>query len=158
MADDYRPTEPVQVYEPHAQTPPPAADDEAPPERTWKENPLLWIGVVVLVFMAVPLFANFSARAPRAAAKPASAPVVAVEPPAEDTAPPAPPEARQVLDRPAPLPARAPVDPTRQTVTKCVDRGRVVYTQTGECSGSVSAVPIDAGKNVVGPTRDASRP
>jgi hypothetical protein len=34
----------------------------------------------------------------------------------------------------------------------------VVYTQTGECSGSVSAVPIDAGKNVVGPTRDASRP
>jgi hypothetical protein len=157
MVDDYRPTEPVQVYEPHVQ-PPTEVDDDAPPERTWKENPLLWIGVVVLVFMAVPLFANLSGRTPRPVAAPASAPAVAAEQPAETTPPPAPVETRQVPDKPAPVPARAPIDPTRQTVTKCVERGRVVYTQTGECSGSVSAVPIDSGKNVVGPASDASRP
>jgi hypothetical protein len=35
-------------------------------------------------------------------------------------------------------------------VAKCIERGRVVYSQTGECAGSVTAVPIDADKNVVG--------
>ena len=42
-------------------------------------------------------------------------------------------------------------DPTRQMITKCYEKGRVVYTQTGACTGSMSAVPIDTGKNVVGP-------
>jgi hypothetical protein len=40
-------------------------------------------------------------------------------------------------------------------VTKCIERGRVVYSQTGECAGSVTAVPIDADKNVVGADRPA---
>jgi hypothetical protein len=40
-------------------------------------------------------------------------------------------------------------------VAKCIERGRVVYSQTGECAGSVTAVPIDADKNVVGTDRPA---
>lgn len=161
MPEDYRPTEPVYTYESQGQVPP--EDDVAPPpppERSPKNRSLLWVGVVVLVFMAVPLFANFATRTPvRAKAPVASAPVVeaasAVEaPPAEVRSEPATP----VPDRPAPLPARALPDPARQVVTKCIERGRVVYTQTGECTGSMSAVPIDTGKNVVGPTRDAARP
>jgi len=57
MVDDYRPTEPVNVYE--AVDPPPEhiwkdqAAEPVRPERTWKDNPLLWIVVVVLVFMAL---------------------------------------------------------------------------------------------------------
>jgi hypothetical protein len=41
-------------------------------------------------------------------------------------------------------------------VTKCLENGRVIYTQTGHCGGSVSAVPIDADKNVLGPDRAAT--
>ena len=161
MVDDYRPTEPVMVYEPHEKQPPPDPADQPPPERTWKENPLLWIAVVVAVFMAVPFFANFGTRAPKAApasnAQAASAPLDAPEPAATDSAAARGTPAPDVPDRPAPLPARALADPGRQVVTKCIDRGRVVYTQTGECAGSVSAVPIDTGKNVVGPGGAASR-
>ena len=166
MPEDYRPTEPVYTDELHARVPPddgPAAPP--PPERSPKGRSLLWVGVVVLVFLAVPLFANFATRTPvRAKAPVASAPVAsapaveaasAVEAPrAEVQSQPATP----VPDRPAPLPARALPDPARQVVTKCIERGRVVYTQTGDCTGSVSAVPIDTGKNVVGPGREASRP
>ena len=165
MADnddkDYRPTEPVMVYEPHAgqQLPDPPAEQE-PPERTWKDHPLLWICVVVAVFMAVPFFANRATRAP-VAAKPAlqaSAPSVDDEPPTAESTAPQPEAPRTATPRSTPVPARAAPDPTRQMVTKCVERGRVVYTQTGECAGSVSAVPIDTSKNVVGPGRENTRP
>ena len=163
MPEDYRPTEPVHVYESHGEVPRPVDDDEFQPprrpERSGKNNSLLWIGVVVLVFMAVPLFANFANRTPARAKAPAaaSAPLAVAEPASAERPAPEQPTAAQVPDRPAPLPARPPADPTKQMVTKCIERGRVVYTQTGECAGSVSAVPIDASKNVVGPGRDAPR-
>jgi hypothetical protein len=160
MVDDYRPTEPVMVYEPHEKPSPPDPADQPPPERTWKENPLLWIAVVVAVFMAVPFLANWGTRKPAGAnAHNAQAASVPVDAPEQATPESAVPErgAPVVADRPAPLPARPPADPGRQVVTKCIDRGRVVYTQTGECAGSVSAVPIDTSKNVVGPSGAASR-
>ena len=163
MADDYRPTEPVETFESvePAMRPPEAIEPLLPP-RSWKENSLLWIGVVVAVFMAVPFLASWATRTPPAAgarnAQAASAPSAAPEPVAAESAAPQPnAPAAAVPDRPAPLPARALADPGRQVVTKCVDRGRVVYTQTGECAGSVSAVPIDTSKNVVGPGGAASR-
>ncbi|HEU5295329.1 MAG TPA: hypothetical protein VFU71_11105 [Burkholderiaceae bacterium] len=160
--DDYRPTEPVMVYEPHGQ--PAAEPPPVPtlPERTWKDNPLLWICVVVVVFMAVPFFAYRSTRvsAPAKPAVQASAPAAEAEQPvATETAPPSQqPEApRTATPRSTPVPVRAAPDAGRQMVTKCVERGRVVYTQTGECAGSVSAVPIDTGKNVVGPGGEPQR-
>src|SRR5262252_6718419 len=114
MADnDYRPTEPVMVYEPHQQQPPDAPDDKTPPERTWKENPLLWICVVVVVFMAVPFFAYRSARVP-ATVKPAvqaSAPAAAEEPAVADTASPPPEAPRTATPRSTPVPVHAAPDP-----------------------------------------------
>jgi len=152
MVDDYRPTEPVESYEAVEPMPPEAAIEQLLPDRTWKDNPLLWIGVVVAVFMAVPFLANWATRAPTAArnAAAASAPLVAPEQAATENATPER-SSPDVVDRPAKLPARPPAEPGRQMVTKCLENGRVVYTQTGQCAGSVSAVPIDTGKNVVGP-------
>jgi hypothetical protein len=163
MADDYRPTEPVNVYESVEPVPEHLWKDEVTepsrPERTWKDNPLLWIGVVVAVFMAVPFLANWATRpAAKAAAQAASAPAAPAETPEADSATPQRAAPAAVVDRPAPLPARAPADPSRQMVTKCVENGRVVYTQTGQCAGSVTAVPIDPSKNVVGPSDSATRP
>ena len=162
MPEDYRHTEPVQVPETFEPKQPEAVVEPLLAERTWKENPLLWIAVVVAVFMAVPFLANWATRTPPGAgarsAQAASAPPAASEAAATESVTPqrdAP--AVAVPDRPAPLPARAVADPGRQMVTKCVERGRVVYTQTGECAGSVSAVPIDTSKNVVGPGGAASR-
>lgn len=160
MAEDYRPTEPVESYEAFGSARVEEAVERMLPARTWKENPLLWIGVVVAVFMAVPFLANWATRTPTGAgarnAQAASAPLAAPEEATDNATPergaPAP-----VVDRPAPLPARALTDPGRQMVTKCVENGRVVYTQTGQCAGSVSAVPIDTSKNVVGPGGAASR-
>jgi len=134
------------------------------PPRTWKDNPMIWIGLVVAMFLAVPLLASMATRdtpkrAPRAAAAasvpPATEPEPAVVPAAAtpsvvpaNTAPSPPP----VLSSEAPPALRAQAtDPTRQMITKCYEKGRVVYTQTGACTGSMSAVPIDTGKNVVGP-------
>jgi hypothetical protein len=162
MPEDYRHTEPVQVHETVEPMQPAEAVEQLLPERTWKENPLLWIAVVVTVFMAVPFLANWATRTPpvagarnvQAASAPQAAPEQAA---AEGAAAASPAPAAVVPDRPAPLPARAVADPGRQMVTKCVERGRVVYTQTGECAGSVSAVPIDTSKNVVGPGGAASR-
>ncbi|HET7528402.1 MAG TPA: hypothetical protein VFK10_20860 [Burkholderiaceae bacterium] len=150
MAEEYRPTEPVNVYE--APAPPP------PPAREGKQNSLLWVAVVVAVFMAVPFLANWATRTKRVvapSAQAASAPAAPEQAVAEPVAPPANP-APAVPDRPAPVPARAPAEPGRQMVTKCLENGRVVYTQTGQCAGSVSAVPIDTSKNVVGPGAAAS--
>jgi hypothetical protein len=162
MPEDYRHTEPVEVPETLVPKRPEEAVEQLLPERTWKDNPLLWIGVVVAVFMAVPFLANWATRTPPGAgarnAQAASAPPAAPEPlAAEGATPQRTASAPAVPDRPAPLPARALADPGRQMVTKCVERGRVVYTQTGECAGSVSAVPIDTSKNVVGPGGAASR-
>jgi hypothetical protein len=133
------------------------------PARTWKENPLIWIALVVAMFMAVPLLASMATRdsatkpsKPRVEA-PATAPAEAE--PAQATAVPvvAPAPAREIV---APTPTnvgdlppnlRPQTDSSRQMITKCYENGRVVYTQTGKCTGSMSAVPIDTGKNVVGP-------
>ncbi len=176
MPEDYRPTEPVHSYE-FAQVPP---DDEPPvhaPGPAAHSPSLWWIAAVVAVFMAVPLLANLSARAPlHAAARAASAPAAAPEAapvasapvrPAQAAAPAAvqavPPavQAGPATMRAGPeqtaRPAPALPESERQMVTKCVERGRVVYTQTGECVGSVSALPIDTSKNVVGPARNTPR-
>ena len=133
------------------------------PARTWKESPVIWIALVVAMFMAVPLLASMATRdtatkssKPRAQA-PASAP--ADPEPAQATAVPvvAPAPAREIV---APTPGnvsdlppnlRPQTDASRQMITKCYENGRVVYTQTGACTGSMTAVPIDTGTNVVGP-------
>jgi hypothetical protein len=137
------------------------------PPRTWKENPMIWIGLVVAMFLAVPLLASM-ATSGKSTAKRAPAAAAASTP--ADTEPAAPavttsvaaPAAVPVVNNTAPTPApvvpsdappalRAQTnDPTRQVITKCYEKGRVVYTQTGACTGSMSAVPIDTGKNVVG--------
>jgi len=164
MPEDYRPTEPVHSYE-FAQLLP-GDEPPAPPPGKPRRSSLWWIAAVVAVFMAVPLLASLSTRTPvRARAPAASEPVAAAEPASEAPARAVPATVRaapvraapEVPDRAAPAPARALPEPDRQMVTKCVERGRVVYTQTGECDGSVSALPIDPGKNVVGPARDAPR-
>ena len=160
MVDDYRPTEPVESYEAVEPMPPEVAVEQLLPDRTWKDNPLLWIGVVVAVFMAVPFLASWATRAPTGAsarnAPAASAPLAPPEQAATESATPER-SSPEVVDRPAKLPARPPAEPGRQMVTKCLENGRVVYTQTGQCAGSVSAVPIDTGKNVVGPGASATR-
>jgi hypothetical protein len=133
------------------------------PARTWKENPLVWIALVVAMFMAVPLLASLSGGDKPAPPKPRAE--NAAKPPADDAAPapavvvptaaPAPantaapsPPAPSVEQLPPNL--RPQTDASRQMITKCYENGRVVYTQTGKCTGSMSAVPIDTGKNVVG--------
>jgi cell division protein FtsN len=165
MADDYRPTEPVNVYE-YVEPQLPEhhwkdrADEPLRPERTWKDNPLLWVGLVVAVFMAVPFLANWATHGSRVARKPTEQATGAPPTPSEradvDRAAPQRVAPAAVPDRPTPLPARPPVDPARQVVTKCIENGRVVYTQTGQCAGSVTAVPIDTSKNVVGPSDKAA--
>ncbi|HSW22483.1 MAG TPA: hypothetical protein VLJ62_06940, partial [Burkholderiaceae bacterium] len=68
MADDYRPTEPVESYESvePAMRPPEAVKPLLPEPRSWRENSLLSIAVVVAVFMAVPFLASFATRTPPA--------------------------------------------------------------------------------------------
>jgi hypothetical protein len=135
------------------------------PAHTWKENPLIWIALVVAMFMAVPLLASLAGRD-----TPAKPPKPRAEAPASQPADAAPAQAEAVpVVAPAPTPARAMATPTpgnvselppnlrpqtdasRQMITKCYENGRVVYTQTGACTGSMTAVPIDTGKNVLGP-------
>jgi len=145
--EEHRHTEPIDVY---------AVVDQLLPPRTWQENPLLWIGLVVAVFMAVPFFASWATRVPTTAAstsaQAASAP--AVEPAQPATVYPSPQHdtAAAAPAQPTPAQTAGPTDSSRQLITKCVERGRVVYTQTGQCAGSVSALPIDTSKNVVGPS------
>jgi hypothetical protein len=186
--DDFPPTQQAPPPPPEPPPVPPGRDSRAIthtasvyegvehllPARTWKESPLVWIALVVAMFMAVPLLASMATRdtvakppKPRAEA-PARLPA---NPPAD--AEPAPATAVPVV---APAPARAIVTPTpgnvsdlppnlrpqtdasRQMITKCYENGRVVYTQTGKCTGSMSAVPIDTGKNVVGPGNAPAAP
>jgi hypothetical protein len=181
--DDFPPT---QAVEPPPEIPdPPPRDaraithppgvyegvEQQLPARTWKENPLLWIALVVAMFMAVPLLASMATRGkpappkPRAEA-PASVPAEAVPahaevvpvaaPVAAPDKPVATPVPGNVKDLPPNL--RPQADTSRQMITKCYENGRVVYTQTGKCTGSMSAVPIDTGKNVVGPGNAAVAP
>lgn len=111
-------------------------------ERGWRHNPLVWIAMVVAMFIAVPLLASWSSeRRAAAVARPQPASAAGA--------------AAALAPASGPLPALPPTaikpqaEPSRQMVTKCVERGRVIYTQTGECNGSVTVVPIDADKNVV---------
>jgi hypothetical protein len=177
--DDFPPTQAAPPPPPEPPAPPPRREGRAAthtadvyagieqtlPPRTWKENPLIWIALVVAMFMAVPLLASLSTRGKTPVAPKTQA---AAESPASEAAPapavPAP--APTVTDAtPTPAPAnvnqlppnlRPQTDASRQMITKCYENGRVVYTQTGACTGSMSAVPIDTGKNVVGPGGTAS--
>ena len=175
--DDFPPTQAAPPPPPEPPSPPPGRDartithtanvyegvEQLLPARTWKENPLIWIALVVAMFMAVPLLASMAtrdkaaakARAQSAASAPeesAPAPEVAVPTaapaPVNTTAAPSPPAAN-VNELPPNL--RPQTDASRQMITKCYENGRVVYTQTGKCTGSMTAVPIDTGKNIVGP-------
>jgi hypothetical protein len=149
-------------------------DDELPPappraamveveQNSWRHNPLVWVLLVVAMFLSVPLLSECSHGTRRErAVKPAEAASVA-EPAAAAQAsdPPAvveaarPPTASLATPKNVQAAPGPPADGTRQMITKCVERGRIVYTQTGECSGNVSAVPIDTDKNVVGNDKPA---
>jgi hypothetical protein len=127
-----------------------------------RNHAMIWVVLVVAMFLAVPLLTECSmdGRLGRdAAAKPVPAPAVgppAAQAPAAapDTAvPTSPQQPSGTAVRAGAQPARPAADGARSMVTKCLENGRVIYTQTGQCGGSVSAVPIDADKNVVGPER-----
>jgi len=129
-----------------------------------RNNALISVILVVAMFLAVPLLTECSmdGRVGRdAAAKSVPASAVAqppVQPPAAtpDAAVPTSPQPTGAPVRTGAQPARPAADDARSMVTKCLENGRVIYTQTGHCGGSVSAVPIDADKNVVGPDRAAT--
>ena len=176
--DDFPPTQAAPPPPPEPPSPPPGREarsithsaniyegvEQLLPARTWKENPLIWIALVVAMFMAVPMLASFATR-DKATSKPKASADAAASQAAE--AEPAPAVALPTTTTaPAPVnaPAREPgtvnelppnlrpqTDASRQMITKCYENGRVVYTQTGACTGSMTAVPIDTGKNVVGP-------
>lgn len=147
----------------------PPPDDDAPsrarepalPAREWYESPLLWAGVVVVVLLSIPMLLELSSggRKQAAAGGKASAPTdllplpptpqasvsAAPQPSIGGTAPGAPPRATPALIAPRPQ------EPdSRQMVIKCMEPGgRIVYTQTGACTGNMVPVPIDADKNLV---------
>ncbi|MFO1217800.1 MAG: hypothetical protein U1E89_05375 [Burkholderiaceae bacterium] len=145
---------------------PPPGDDQTPhdaplappPPREWYESPLLWAGVVVVVLLSIPALLELTGGSRKAAANktaaptgllplpPASVPVAkGPEPSIGGTAPGAPPRAT-----PPSVAAPRPAEDARQMVIKCREpNGRIVYTQTGACTGSMVPVPIDADKNVV---------
>jgi hypothetical protein len=147
-------THPAHVYE---------GIEQLLPARTWKENPLVWIALVVAMFMAVPLLASLTTRdkpvapKPRAEASPPAQEESTPAPVAVPTAAPAPTNGNTAPSPPAanvnqlPPNLRPQTDASRQMIAKCYENGRVVYTQTGACTGSMTAVPIDTGKNVIGP-------
>ncbi|MBL8319263.1 MAG: hypothetical protein JNJ42_12705 [Burkholderiaceae bacterium] len=159
--------------------PPPESDERSRasatvlPAREWYESPLLWAGVVVVVLLSIPMLLELSggsrnkptdakANAPTdlLPLPPAPKPSVPAgpQPSIGGTAPGAPPRAT-----PPSVVTPRPTDPDpRQIVIKCMEPGgRIVYTQTGACTGNMVPVPIDADKNVVdspAPKRAASGP
>lgn len=154
MTDDSR------VYQPRSASVYQAAE-ELLPARTWQDSPAVWIALVAAVLIAVPFMADWATRgdaltppgqhaAPAASGTPDAAAIYA---PPRGTAV----EHSDSGNRNSAAPAAAvpphlrQTDSGRQMITKCFEGGRVVYTQTGTCAGSVTAVPIDANKNVVGP-------
>jgi len=131
------------------------------PAREWYESPLLWAGVVVVVLLSIPMLLELSSggRKQAAVGGKASAPTdllplppapqasvsAAPQPSIGGTAPGAPPRATPALIAPRP----PEVDP-KQVVIKCMEPGgRIVYTQTGACTGNMVPVPIDTEKNLV---------
>ena len=149
--------------------PPPDGDERSRepspvlPEREWYESPLLWVGLVVVLLLSIPMLLELSSGSrAKPAAGTASAPTGLLPlPPAPQpsvpagpqpsiggTAPGAPPRATPPSVVPRPM-----VEPdSRQIVIKCMEPGgRIVYTQTGACTGNMVPVPIDADKNVVDP-------
>jgi hypothetical protein len=154
-----------------------------PPEREWYESPWLWAVVVVALLLSIPLLLELTSGGKRSASRAradgapsassaasalpaarAPTPAVAASPPSFIEPPRAgdpgtpPPRATPLSVMPRP-PEPAP----RQTVIKCMEKGgRIVYTQTGACTGSMVPVPIEVDKNVVDsplpPRAPASRP
>ncbi|MBE7417231.1 MAG: hypothetical protein HS128_05645 [Ideonella sp.] len=127
-------------------------DDEPPP----RDNVVVWVVVVGAILLAVPLLSEWINSTPRAgaqrvaqhaakaSAEPAQSAASAASPAAPD--PGAPPPREAVPTVPAP-----PADRARQFVTKCIENGRIVYTQSAICpSGSMSIVTVEPDKNVVG--------
>jgi len=180
--DDFPPTQAAPPPPPEPPAPPPGREartithttnvyegiEQLLPPRTWKENPLIWIALVVAMFLAVPLLASMATRGKAVAPAKARAETTASQPAAAEPEPPAAvPTATPATATVAPARPQAPVselppnlrpqtDAARQMITKCYENGRVVYTQTGACTGSMTAVPIDTGKNVVGPGNAAA--
>jgi hypothetical protein len=132
-----------------------------------RDNPVIWVVIVGAMLLAVPLMSEWIntpraalARAPHTSGglSVAEAPNERKEPvpPARDAIAAQPEPAAPVQPPPPPLPAEllhSPALPAaRQYVTKCIEHGRVVYTQSGACTlGQMSALPVEPDKNVVGP-------
>jgi len=138
--------------------PPPPPPLDGLPERTWFEKPPFWVAVVVLMLLSIPMLAECTSRRGKVAtpvARPAPlsavpsapaspvAPVVGTEGGRAEGAPPRATPPSVVNPRPN------AAEPNKQMVTKCVENGRVIYTQTGACTGSMVPVPIDTDKNLV---------
>lgn len=163
MASDAPDT--VQVdHDAEPELPPPT--DIEPAQREWYESPWLWAAGVVVLLLSIPLLLEVTSGGRKAAAtsKPLADPAAlaaseaAAAPVAEPTAA-APvtsfesPRAAEGGPPPRATPPSVvprPPEPARQMVIKCMEKGgRIVYTQTGACTGSMVPVPIDADKNVV---------
>ena len=123
--DEHGGTDTIDVY---------AVVDQLLPPRTWKENPLLWIGVVVAVFMAVPFLASWATRVPLppagAAAQPTNAPVEPAQATSE-LARPQPDATAAASPQPAPARTVEPSDSSRQLITKCVEAVRSTRRPAG---------------------------
>jgi len=159
--------------------PPPDGDERARapapalPEREWHESPLLWVGVVVVLLLSIPMLLELSGGSRNKAGdgKPSAPTDLLPLPPAPQPSVPAGPQPSIGGTAPGAPPRAAPPSvvtprPTepdaRQIVIKCMEPGgRIVYTQTGACTGNMVPVPIDADKNLVdspAPKRAAPAP
>lgn len=154
---------------PPSPVPPPLPPLDALPEREWFERPPFWVAVVVLMLLSIPMLVECSSRRgkapvplarPDAAASLPAAAAAASAAPAAVVAPVVAPVAGAEGGRAEGAPPRATppsvvnprsnaAEPNKQMVTKCLENGRVIYTQTGACTGSMVPVPIDTDKNLV---------
>lgn len=159
-----RPSPPPALAEP----PPPDPPHDALPERAWFERPPFWVAAVVLMLLSIPMLVECSGpgSGKKAAASPPMPPKPAPSTAAEVSPAPAPAGAEGGRAEGAPpratppsvTPVRPSAEPGKQMVTKCVENGRVIYTQTGACTGSMVPVPIDTEKNLVDSPAPQLRP
>lgn len=109
---------------------------------------MLWSVVVVLALFSIAAVIEYQGRADgerRAIDKSADTRPDGIRPapaqPADKAEPPGAPQTRP--------------DASRQTIMKCIERGRVSYGEAGACNGELVEVPIDTRNNVVEPDRQA---
>ena len=163
LLDEHPAPRPAPPPSPPSPPPPPAPPLDGLPERTWFEKPPFWVSVVVLMLLSIPMLVECSSRRGKVPVPPvvrpnaaASLPAAAASAPAAVAAPVVGTEGGRAEGAPPratppsvvnPRPNAA--EPNKQMVTKCLENGRVIYTQTGACTGSMVPVPIDTEKNLV---------